>query len=204
MEKAKGMEPWQTLPSPLLSSLLFFSSPLLLFSCPVKQLQMSDLSTPCVCIHISHSTRLRSSLPQWDFSHHTSTGRQSRSFAEKRRSVMEKCVCVKKWWACGSCDWSKTLTLFIFQPVRRSFVDRFSWTSCISWCARAMACCWTWDWHFAKETHRKPPQTFFLTSFFSAKQPLVNIYIISLFQQEGPHKRHFSCSAEKSKDLHFG
>lgn len=92
MEKAKCGELWHALP--FLSFSLFF----LLYFYPLKQIQMSDLSTPCllwgvrVRVRVSRSTRLRSSQPQWDFSHHTSTGRQSRSFAEKRRSVMEKCV----------------------------------------------------------------------------------------------------------------
>lgn len=120
---------------------------------------------------------------------------------EKCHGEVCVCVCYKMMsvWKLRL-EWnSLSLIFLLLLNIFFSSVDLFSWTSCISWCAGAMARPWTWHCDILPKNinrHTLP--------FSSSKQPLVNIYIISLFQQEGPHKRRFSCSAEKSKELHFG
>ncbi len=112
------MEPWQTLPSPLLSSLLFLSSFLFDFFLPcqaapdVRSINtLSAVSSVCVCVYTYLTAQGYALLALSGISPITPWQEGKAGVLLRNRDVSWRSVCVTKWWACGSCDWSETLTL---------------------------------------------------------------------------------------------
>lgn len=119
------MEPWQALPSPLLSSLLFFSSPLffLFFFLPcqaapdVRSINtLSAVRSVCVCVYtrISQHKAMLFSPSVGFLPSHLDRKAKPEFCWETEKCHGEVCVCATKWWGCGSCDWIETLILFLF------------------------------------------------------------------------------------------